>query len=356
MPAFVRPLIVAAFLVCGGVALAVAPAGAMVDTQVSAFAGTVFVVTGEAQGVEATTATLTGTITGPAGTQYRFDLGTTADLGQSSAVGSLSQDGSDQPVTASITGLAPNTTYQFTLVAWQEATPDQTTSGETRSFTTAAPPTEPEAAPAPVAPATTAEPEMGEKMVVAPVEGTVKVKERGASSYTPLGAGEEVPVGSVVDSRRGAVKLTSEVTGGRVQTATFGDGLFQVRQSNGRRGLTEIILRGGNFAVCGTRSRRGSVLAGRATGRAAGVARPQPQQRRRKRPKRRLWAKDNGGRFRTHGRNSVATVRGTRWVTTDTCAGTRTTVTEGAVAVRNSVTRRTVIVRRGQSYLARGRR
>ena len=338
MPGFVRPLIVVAFLVCGGVALAVAPAGAMVDTQVSVFAGTVFVVTGEAQGVESTTVTLTGTITGPAGTQYRFDFGPTANLGQSSAVGALSEDGTDQPVTASISGLAPSTAYQFTLVAWQPATPEQTTSGETRSFSTTAPPAEPEAAQTPAAPATTAEPAMGETMVVAPVEGTIKVKERGTDTYTPLAAGEEVPVGSVVDSRRGAVKLTSEVTGGRVQTATFGDGLFQVRQAEGRRGLTEIILRGGNFAVCGTRSRRGSVLAGRATGRAASVAQPQPQQRRRKRPKRRLWAKDNGGRFRTHGRNSVATVRGTRWVTTDTCAGTRTTVTSGAVAVRDSVT------------------
>ena len=76
----------------------------------------------------------------------------------------------------------------------------------------------------------------------------------------------------------------------------------------------------------------------------------------RKTPKRRLWAKDSGGRFRTRGRNSVATVRGTRWVTTDTCAGTRTTVTEGSVSVRDLRAKRTVVVRKGKSYLARRRR
>jgi len=70
---------------------------------------------------------------------------------------------------------------------------------------------------------------------------------------------------------------------------------------------------------------------------------------------RKLWGQDKGGRFRTHGRNSVATVRGTRWVTTDTCAGTRTTVTEGAVAVRDLRRRKTVVVRAGRSYLARSR-
>ena len=35
-----------------------------------------------------------------------------------------------------------------------------------------------------------------------------------------------------------------------------------------------------------------------------------------------LWGQDRGGRFQTHGKDSVATVRGTRWLTTDTCAGT----------------------------------
>ena len=44
---------------------------------------------------------------------------------------------------------------------------------------------------------------------------------------------------------------------------------------------------------------------------------------------RRLWGKDRHARFRTHGRDSVATVRGTEWVTTDRCDGTLTKVAHG---------------------------
>jgi len=70
---------------------------------------------------------------------------------------------------------------------------------------------------------------------------------------------------------------------------------------------------------------------------------------------RRLWGSDSGGRFRTHGRHSQATVRGTRWLTVDRCDGTLTRVTRGAVSVRDHVRDRTVLVRAGHSYLARSR-
>ena len=68
---------------------------------------------------------------------------------------------------------------------------------------------------------------------------------------------------------------------------------------------------------------------------------------------RRLWGRDSGGRFRTHGRHSHATVRGTRWLTEDRCQGTLTRVTEGSVLVRDTVRRRTVVVRAGGHYFAR---
>jgi hypothetical protein len=67
---------------------------------------------------------------------------------------------------------------------------------------------------------------------------------------------------------------------------------------------------------------------------------------------RRLWGRDSGGRFRTYGRHSHATVRGTRWLTEDRCGGTLTRVTEGAVVVRDLARRRSVVVRAGHSYLA----
>ena len=59
------------------------------------------------------------------------------------------------------------------------------------------------------------------------------------------------------------------------------------------------------------------------------------------------------GRFRTRGRNSTATVRGTVWQMTDTCSGTRTAVTRGSVTVRDFTLRKTKVVKAGHSYFAR---
>jgi hypothetical protein len=59
------------------------------------------------------------------------------------------------------------------------------------------------------------------------------------------------------------------------------------------------------------------------------------------------------GRFRTRGRYSAATVRGTIWDTIDRCDGTLTKVTRGVVVVRDLRKRRNITVRAGKSYLAR---
>ena len=64
-----------------------------------------------------------------------------------------------------------------------------------------------------------------------------------------------------------------------------------------------------------------------------------------------LWA-EGKGRFRTKGRYASATIRGTKWQTTDQCDGTLTTVTEGAVSVNDLRLKKVVAVRAGSSYLA----
>ena len=56
--------------------------------------------------------------------------------------------------------------------------------------------------------------------------------------------------------------------------------------------------------------------------------------------------------FRTRGRNSVATVRGTKWLTVDRCDGTLTRVLAGAVVVRDLKRKRNVLVRAKRSYFA----
>jgi hypothetical protein len=115
--------------------------------------------------------------------------------------------------------------------------------------------------------------------------------------------------------------------------------MFKVRQSSTGRGMTDLILNGPQLNAC--RKARASQSLATAS---------------RKRPKRRLWASDKGGRFRTHGANSVATARGTAWLTEDRCDGTLTRVTEGAVEVRPRRGGRAVVVRAGKQRLVPARR
>jgi hypothetical protein len=69
-------------------------------------------------------------------------------------------------------------------------------------------------------------------------------------------------------------------------------------------------------------------------------------------PSRSLWG-NGAGNYITTGRYAAATVRGTVWLTQDTCNGTLIRVQSGTVSVFDKVKKRTVIVRAGKSYLAK---
>ena len=185
------------------------------------------------------------------------------------------------------------------------------------------------------------EPEYGEAIVAEPT-GRVRYKRPGGRWRRLADTGAELPVGSAIDTRRGSIALTSAGRRGRTQTATFHGGLMKVRQPKRAHGRVDIHLRGGDFSSCGRAARRA-----RRSGLFAGASYI------RRDPVRRLWGRDRGGRFRTFGRHSQATVRGTVWLTKDTCAGTLTVVRRGAVAVRDLGSHRTVLVRAGHRYLAR---
>ena len=189
-------------------------------------------------------------------------------------------------------------------------------------------------------------PELGRTVDASVTRGTVLVgipaagaAARGSQKgvrFVPLQQTREIPVGSFLDTRRGTLSLTSaRDLRGRTQTGSFTSGLFQVLQSRKRsaRGLTDIRLKGGSFKSCRARASGGATTSQR-------------------RVVRRLRSNARG-RFRTRGRNSSATVRGTVWTTTDRCDGTLTSVKRGRVAVRDFRRRRTIVLRAGKSYLAR---
>ena len=176
-------------------------------------------------------------------------------------------------------------------------------------------------------------------VLTVPGGGTARASQKG-QSLTAVREPREVPVSSLIDTRKGTVRVTtSRDASSGIQDAEFSGGRFQVLQSRRRsaKGLTELRLKGSSFRSC--RSARGKGASAAA----------------KKRVIRRLRGRGSG-RFRTRGRYSAATVRGTTWTVEDRCDGTLTRVTSGRVSVRDLRRRKTIVLRAGKSYLARAPR
>ena len=182
-------------------------------------------------------------------------------------------------------------------------------------------------------------PEVGQTANAEAVRGQVLVQLTKGGPFVALSEAREIPIGATVDTTEGTVRLTTARNqAGEVQSGTFSAGLFQVLQSRKRRakGLTELRMKG---SAAGFRNCRAGGK------RAASSALS-------KRTVRRLRANAKG-RYRTRGRHSAATVRGTKWVQEDRCDGTLTRVKRGKVVVRDFRLKKTVTVSAGKSYLAK---
>jgi hypothetical protein len=155
---------------------------------------------------------------------------------------------------------------------------------------------------APAAASAKLKPKLGSTVLLKPAGGTVIVKARGKRQFK-LRQATVVPMRSKIDTSKGKVKLTSALSSKRTQSGTFSQGAFVVTQRKSD-GLTDLTLAGGDF-VCNAAHASGTRLSAAANKR------------------RRLFGRAHG-RFRTRGRNSSATVRGTEWLTEDNCDGTVT--------------------------------
>ena len=179
--------------------------------------------------------------------------------------------------------------------------------------------------------ATLPPPVAGKSVNVEAVSGTVKIKRRGRKRFVTLTGEAHIPVGSTIDTRRGRISITAAQGKGKTASADFFDGLFKLTQTKGSKPLTTLALT--QRLSCPRK--------------AASAAK--------KKKKRRLWG-DGKGRFRTKGKNSAATVLGTKWLVEDRCASTLTRVARGKVKVRDFAKRKTVTVRAGKRYIARAKR
>lgn len=152
---------------------------------------------------------------------------------------------------------------------------------------------------------TQTKPRLGRTVIVRATDGRVTIKPRGHKRFTLTKHPTSIRTRSLIDATHGKVKLISAKPKGGTQSGVFSEGAFVVTQRK-RDGLTDLTLSGGDFSVCN---------------KAAAAGTPITEAKRNRR--RRLFGRAHG-RFRSRGRSSSATVKGTEWLTEDRCTGTVT--------------------------------
>jgi hypothetical protein len=185
-------------------------------------------------------------------------------------------------------------------------------------------------------------PALGRTENAAPVSGKVFVLVNGR--FVPLTGARQIPSGAEVNALRGTLSLTTATgTGKKTQTGRFGGAVFRVTQARAgaSKGLTTLTLI--NHAFKGAPSYATCNRHKAADASAAALSSKTLQ----------LLHASAHGKFRTSGRYSAATVRGTKWTIADRCDGTLTHVITDSVAITDFVRHRTIILHAGQSYLAK---
>src|SRR4051812_45660200 len=177
--------------------------------------------------------------------------------------------------------------------------------------------------------ATLAPPVFAKTVNLSLVSGRIALELPGTNSFIRLAEARQVPVGTVVAARTGVVRLTAATgTPAHFDSGNFQAGSFQLAQDAAEPGVTELRI------VNDEKGRQacGHARSTREFGRLLG---------------------DAHGRFRTRGRFSVATVRGTAWGVRNRCDGTLTVVRRGVLVVTDLRRHKKVVVRAGHSFLAK---
>jgi streptogramin lyase len=157
-----------------------------------------------------------------------------------------------------------------------------------------------------------------------------------AAGFEPLAGSASLPVGTVVDARKGALGMTAAATAkGKLAAATLRAGIFRIRQQRAKgRAKRPVDL----------------VLASRATTAKACAAGNAP----RKGVVRSVSVVAKG-LYRAVGAAATATATKASFTTQDRCTGTVTRVSKGRVKVHDARKHKTVTVKAGHTYLAKAR-
>ena len=251
--------------------------------------------------------------------RFRPGGGTAVIYDQSTTPQTLPADSAAHAVTASASGLVPNALYHVRLVATNAT---GTTLGPDQTFTTPSDPTPP----APV---------LGRKVNVKPVSGQVFILV--GTKLVPLTEARQIPSGAILDTRAGSLQLTTAAGKHKRETGTFGGAIFKLTQA--RNGLTNLALAEGAFHGAPSYATCKVHKAAEASAAASKTLQ--------------LLHASAKGKFKTTGRYSAATVRGTKWTIADRCDGTLTRDLIHSVVVSDFVRHKTIVLHAGQSYLAK---
>lgn len=187
-------------------------------------------------------------------------------------------------------------------------------------------------------------PEHGVHLLGETTEGTVKFKPPGKKEFTTLSGSTVIPVGSIINTRKGTILLIAA-------TGEFGsrnpdngmeyfDGLFKIKQKDATDAPAIAKLLG-KLSCPGDKKGGASASAAGPVAESAG-----------RRRKRRLWGRGTGS-YGTRGGGGTGSVVGTTWLTKDTCNGTFFKVTEGiGITVDPKGKKKDVFLEPGETYFA----
>jgi hypothetical protein len=186
-------------------------------------------------------------------------------------------------------------------------------------------------------------PTLGQSESLSLVSGTVSVRVRGSTSYTPLLGEMAVPDDSEVDARHGSVAITvATPPPAQSATAIAYQGRFLLHQDATPPAEAHLILSQA-LAGCG------------AAGPLRKAHKPRAAETRKRKSvakSRHLWVSDTGGSWGTSGRYVSTTVEGTRWLTSDQCRQSKVAVAEGVVLVQDLIHGTSASISAGHEYVA----
>jgi uncharacterized repeat protein (TIGR01451 family) len=252
--------------------------------------------------------------------------------GTSCSLGGIA-DGGSATVTLVARAQAPGVVANTASVSSSTVDPVPANGTASVSVTISAPQSPPPALPPP---------ESGEVNVTPGTGSGQCVALKGEPGCQPLTGGEQIDIRDIayINPGTGKVEIQSVVGIGSFYGGTFSlqeiGGAARSAAAGAAKPILVVRLVGGSFKRCSKANRT-----------AAGAS-----VEAKKTAIRRLWGKGKG-RFRTRGRFSSGTVRGTNWLTTDYCDGTETRVVTGVVQVYDFVKKRWVVLKPGQKYFAK---